>query len=263
MTTVTTLLIAIGASSLAGSLHCVAMCGPLVGLSGGARSLRLALIHSLGRLATYATLGVAAGLVGRAVDVAGQLAAAQHVAAIVAGGVIVVGGVRAIAVARGWLRVHPASATRWKRGLVQIRSRPSGFPPPKVFSILVPRFARTTRTENRSMVVGRRPARRAWLIGVLTGLLPCGWLWAFVVSAAGTASPSTGAAVMAVFWLGTVPAMTGVLTLGGPVIDGVRRKLPVISACVLIGLGLATLAVRWRDAGVTGVTAPHCHRSPS
>lgn len=216
------------AASLAGSLHCVAMCGPLVGLHGGARSLRLAGVHALGRLATYATLGVLAGLVGRAVDVAGRLAAAQHVASIAAGLVIVAWGVRAIAVARGWWHVRAARATLWHRGLVQIR--------------------------------GRRAVRRAWLIGVLTGLLPCGWLWAFVVSAAGTASPAAGAVVMAVFWLGTVPAMTGVLALGGPVIARIRRRLPVISACVLIALGLATLAVRWRDAGATGVTTPHCHQ---
>ncbi|TMQ22619.1 MAG: hypothetical protein E6J90_12105 [Deltaproteobacteria bacterium] len=92
---------AILGSSLAGSLHCVAMCGPLVGLHGGARSLRLALIHALGRLTTYGALGALAGLVGSAVDVAGHLAAVQHVAAIVAGGAIVGWGVRAIAVAAG------------------------------------------------------------------------------------------------------------------------------------------------------------------
>lgn len=223
-----TLSAAIFVSSLAGSLHCVAMCGPLVGLHGGARSLRLAVVHALGRLTTYATLGALAGLVGRAVDVAGRLAAAQHVASIVAGVVIVAWGLRAIAVARGWLTVRAAGATLWQRGLVQIR--------------------------------GRRAVRRAWLIGVLTGLLPCGWLWAFVVSAAGTASVAAGAAVMAVFWLGTVPAMTGVLALGGPLIDRIRRRLPAISAGVLIALGLATLAVRWHDAGATGVTAPSCHR---
>jgi len=216
-------------SSLAGSLHCVAMCGPLVGLHGGARSLRLALVHALGRLTTYAALGALAGLVGRAIDVAGHLAAIQHVAAIVAGLVIVAGGVRAIAVARGWLGAHPRHATLFQRGLHQIR--------------------------------GRRAVRRAWLIGALTGLLPCGWLWAFVVSAAGTARPSTGAAVMAVFWLGTVPAMTGVIALGGPVIARLRRRLPVLSACVLLVLGLATLATRWRDAGVTGATTPHCHEA--
>jgi len=217
------------ASSLVGSLHCIAMCGPLVGMHGGARSLRLALVHALGRLATYATLGIVAGLVGRAVDVAGRLAAAQHVAAIVAGAVIVAWGVRAIAVALGWLRVRSAEGVWFKRGLHQIR--------------------------------GKRAVSRAWLIGVLTGFLPCGWLWAFVVAAAGTASPWTGAAVMTAFWLGTVPAMTGVLAIGGSVIAGIRRRMPVISACVLIALGLTTLAMRWRDAGAPGVTAPACHRS--
>jgi len=221
------LLAAIFVSSVAGSLHCIAMCGPLVGLHGGARSLRFAAIHALGRLTTYAVLGAIAGLAGRAIDLAGRLAAAQHIAAIVAGAVIVAWGARSIAVALGWLRVQPATATLWKRGLIQVR--------------------------------GRRAARRAWLIGALTGLLPCGWLWAFVVSAAGTASPWAGAAMMAVFWLGTVPAMTGVLAFAGPVIERIRRRMPVISACVLIALGLVTLGARWRDAGVTGITAPHCH----
>ena len=216
-------------SSLAGSLHCVAMCGPLVGLHGGGRSLRLALVHALGRLTTYALLGALAGLVGSAVDVAGHLAAVQHVAAIVAGCVIVGWGVRAIAVARGWLAARSGGGALFQRGLVQIR--------------------------------GRRAVRRAWLIGVLTGLLPCGWLWAFVVSAAGTASPAAGAATMAVFWLGTVPAMTGVLALGGALLAPIRRRMPVISAGVLIALGVATLAARWPSAGVAGATAAHCHRS--
>ncbi|MEO7735023.1 MAG: sulfite exporter TauE/SafE family protein [Kofleriaceae bacterium] len=219
-------------SSLVGSVHCVAMCGPLVGLHGGVGSLRLALVHALGRLTTYAVLGAAAGLVGRAVDLAGHLAAVQHVAAIVAGVVILGWGVRAIAIARGWLRADGrGGGALFQRGLVQLRTR--------------------------------RAVRRAWLVGVLTGLLPCGWLWAFVVSAAGTASPWLGAATMAVFWLGTVPAMTGVLALGGPMIAVVRRKLPVISACILIALGLVTLATRWRDAGRAGVTQPQCHRGAS
>jgi sulfite exporter TauE/SafE len=216
-------------SSVAGSLHCVAMCGPLVGLHGGARSLRLALVHALGRLTTYAALGALAGLIGRAVDLAGHLAAVQHVAAIAAGVVIVGWGARTIAIARGWLQITGTSPALVHRGLVRLSAR--------------------------------RAVTRAWLIGVLTGLLPCGWLWAFVVSAAGTASAWRGAAVMAVFWLGTVPAMTGVLAFGGPMIARIRRKLPVISACVLIALGLVTLAARWSDAGEPGVTAPHCHRS--
>jgi len=225
-----TLWMTILGSSLAGSLHCVAMCGPLIGLSAGRQSIPLALVHALGRLTTYAALGALAGLVGGAVDLAGRLAAAQHIAALVAGGAIVIWGLRGIAVARGWLSAGTTGGALFQRGLVQLR--------------------------------GRRAAQRAWLIGVLTGLLPCGWLWAFVVSAAGTASPAVGAAVMAVFWLGTVPAMTGALALGGAVTAAVRRRMPVISACVLIALGVATLAVRWRDTGAAGVTAPHCHVAP-
>lgn len=227
MTGVTALLATTLGASLLGSLHCVAMCGPLIGMSAGARSLRLALLHALGRLTTYAVLGALAGLVGGAVEIAGHLAAVQHTAAIAAGVVIIGWGLHAIAVARGWLRTTAAGGTLFQRSLVQIR--------------------------------GRRAAPRAWLVGVLTGLLPCGWLWAFVVSAAGTAHPASGAVVMAAFWLGTVPAMTGVLALGGALVAQIRRRMPVISACVLILLGVATLASRWVDAGDTGATAPHCH----
>jgi len=225
----TALWAAIFASSLAGSLHCIAMCGPLIGLHGGARSLRLALVHALGLLTTYAALGALAGLLGRAVDMAGHLAAIQHGAAIAAGVLTVGWGLRTIAIARGWLRTAGSAPALFGRGLVQLRAR--------------------------------RAVSRAWLVGVLTGLLPCGWLWVFVVSASGTGSPCAGAAVMTVFWLGTVPAMTGLLALGGPVIARLRRKLPVISASLMIALGLVTLATRWRDAGATGETPSHCHRS--
>lgn len=221
------MLVAVLGASLAGSLHCLAMCGPLLGLHGGARSLRLALLHGVGRLTTYATLGAVAGLVGGAVELAGHLATAQHTASLIAGATIVAWGVHSVAVARGWLHVAPRATSTWTNRLVQLR--------------------------------GRSAARRAWQLGALTGLLPCGWLWAFVVSAAGTASAWRGALVMLVFWLGTVPAMTGMLALGGPVIARLRQRLPILSACVLIALGLTTLAVRWHNAGATAITAPTCH----
>lgn len=234
---------AILGASLAGSLHCVAMCGPLIapGLAGGARATRLALLHAAGRLATYVALGLAAGAIGGAIDLAGSLGDVQRVATILAALTIfgwaiytVVGTRRArtapapaparTGVVRGWLR-----GRAFQRGLVHLRTR--------------------------------RPGRRAYVIGVLTGLLPCGWLWAFVVSAAGTGSPATGALVMAVFWLGTVPAMTGVLALGGSLIDRLRRKMPLVTAAALVALGVGTLAVRWPSAGTHGVTRPSCHEA--
>src|SRR5690606_26485689 len=43
--------------------------------------------------------------------------------------------------------------------------------------------------------------------GVLTALLPCGWLHGFVLAAAATRSASSGALLLSVFWLGTAPAL--------------------------------------------------------
>lgn len=221
----TALLPAIFVSSLIGSVHCIAMCGPLVGLHGGA--LRLALLHSLGRLATYVTLGVLAGAVGRAVDLAGNLGTVQRVATIVSGGVILAWGFYQLAVVLGWARDPKLKTTAFASSLVRLGKR--------------------------------RASTRAWLIGVLTGLLPCGWLWAFVVSAAGTGSLALGALVMFVFWAGTLPAMTGVLVIGG----WIKRRMPVVTAAVLIVLGTVTLATRWSEAGAKQVQAPSCHEVKS
>lgn len=101
--------------------------------------------------------------------------------------------------------------------------------------------------------------KRSYLIGTLTGLLPCGWLWAFVIAAAGTASLLGGALVMFAFWLGTVPAMTGLLAFAGPVVSRIRARMPAVTAVALVALGIGTLALRWHDAGVTQVEAPSCH----
>jgi sulfite exporter TauE/SafE len=212
-------------SSLVGSVHCIAMCGPLVGMHGGA--LRLALLHSVGRLTTYVVLGAVAGVIGRAVDLAGNLGTVQRAATIVSGAVIIAWGLYQLAVVFGWARDPKLKSTVFASSLVRIGKRRAG--------------------------------TRAWLVGVLTGLLPCGWLWAFVVSAAGTGSPLLGMLVMATFWLGTVPAMTGVLVVGG----WIKRRLPIVTAGVLIVLGIATLATRWRAAGTQQVRAPSCHEVKS
>jgi len=228
---VTAMLPAILLASFAGSIHCVAMCGPLVGLHGGAKTIRLALVHALGRLTTYALLGALAGMIGHAIDLAGDLGTIQRAASLVAGGVIVGWGVYQLAVAAGWRRVAPAPlGSAFTDGLLRIRSR--------------------------------RVVMRTWLVGVLTGFLPCGWLWAFVVAAAGTGSALGGVLVMTVFWLGTVPAMTGVLAFGGPAIAWLRGRLPVVTAIAMIVLGLGTLAVRWSDAGRAQVERPSCHEVP-
>ena len=215
-------------ASVVGSVHCIAMCGPLVALHSGARTVPLALVHSVGRLTTYVVLGVGAGVVGNALDLAGDMSAVQSIAMLIGGIAILAWGLVALAVARGWRRDSGGMDTRaFARGLMRIRTR--------------------------------RPGLRVWLMGVITGLLPCGWLWAFVVLAGGTGHWWSGAIVMVAFWLGTVPAMVGVLAFAGPVLDRIRTRLPTITALVLISLGIGTLTMRWHDVGRAQVTHPSCH----
>ena len=187
-----------------------------MGLSGSANAAAAAGIGAASDGTTTA-LGIGAGAIGSALDVAGHVGAVQKVAMLIAGLAILTWGCVALATALG-LRLPrlTKTSTAFTQGLLQIRTQ--------------------------------RPATRVWLIGVLTGLLPCGWLWAFVVVAGGTGH-----------WWGTVPAMVGVLAFAGPLLDRIRTRLPLITAMVLISLGIGTLTMRWHDIGQAQVTHPSCH----
>ncbi len=230
----TALLATVFVASLVGSLHCVGMCGPFVAFysgadgSAGARRLLSHAAYSSGRLLTYAAFGLAAGAVGAALDVAGSLAGVQRVAGIIAGATMILWGVLALLQLRG----------------VRIFRHGSGDG----------RLARLFR-RGFSLVSTKPPVVRAAVVGLLSGLLPCGWLWAFVVTAAGTGGAVKGAAVMVAFWAGTVPALLAV-GFGAQLISGpLRRHVPAMTAVLLVGLGL--VAILGRPASVTAAIQRH------
>jgi len=233
----TALALTVLAASLLGSLHCAGMCGGFVAFyagdapSGMWRSAIWAhAAYNAGRLAAYASLGALAGAVGAVLDAGGALVGIQRVAAGTAGGLIVLWGAAALSQSLG-ARVPRLSAS--------------------------PAMLRATR---RALAgVARRPlAVRALALGALTGALPCGWLWAFVVTAAGTGSALGGAALMMVFWTGTVPVMVslgvGLTALAGPL----RRHVPAACAVAMIAVGLLAVAGRVHaPAGAAGTPAHH------
>lgn len=229
----TALLVTVLAASLVGSLHCVGMCGPFVAFysgadgSTGARRLLSHAVYSGGRLVAYVLLGLAAGAIGAALDLAGALTGVQRVAAVVAGVVMVAWGVIALLRIRGFKMFRHSG-----RSLLGGWSR-------RAFSI-----------------VGRRPPLvRAAAVGLLSGALPCGWLWAFLVTAAGTGSAIAGATVMAAFWLGTVPSLVAV-GLGAQLIGApLRRHVPALTAILLVALGV--FAILARPASVTAAISTH------
>lgn len=202
-------------SSLVGSLHCAAMCGPIAQLAGGVEPtgprLTPHLAYGVGRLAAYVVLGLVAGAIGAAVDVVGDLASVGRVAMMVAGATMLAWGAVTLLRALGVALPGP-SAGSGRPVLYAIRRR--------------------------------RPALRGALIGLFTAALPCGWLYAFVVVAAGTGSPLAGALVMATFWAGNAPALLGAGVVLRELARRLGRRLPLVTAGLQIAVGVVALAAR-------------------
>ena len=104
---------------------------------------------------------------------------------------------------------------------------------------------------------------RALLVGSFTALLPCGWLWAFVATAAGTGQPLAGALVMLVFWTGTLPALAGVGLAVGGFAARFRDRIPRFTAMAMIVVGLLTVAGRFRPHAHAGAHPGHAATAPA
>jgi uncharacterized protein len=221
-------------AGLAGSLHCVGMCGGFACAVGGdARgplaSLARQGLYNLGRVGSYVFIGALAGHVGAfVVEVCGdQLGiAAQRALALLAGALMVFIGLQFA----GLLR-H--AAPRWPGRLGEV-------------------FARTLSP------LLRAPGSAAPLVlGVLNGWLPCPLVYAFAAEAAASGDAASGALVMAWFGLGTFPALLvmGALGIAARRRDGwlvlrrTRRGAPALDvrvwsvrlgAVFLVGLGMLT-----------------------
>ncbi|MEO1512275.1 MAG: sulfite exporter TauE/SafE family protein, partial [Planctomycetota bacterium] len=209
------ILIAVLTASLLGSLHCAGMCGGLVLFAVGAdgkmeKRSSLHVAYHLGRAIGYAALGGAAGALGATIDIAGALNSNIRTSAMIAGALMVVLGLVTIA-----------------RNLGVARGR-----------VGQPRLLKRLGESAHRWAFGLAPAHRALMVGVLTPLLPCGWLYAFAVVAAGTGSPALGVLVLLAFWLGTVPVLgavgVGLQSLTAPM----RRRLPQVAPFIVVVMGL-------------------------
>lgn len=205
----------IACGGLLGSSHCVGMCGGfavLLGLHRGTvwRNLQGQLIFSLGRLTSYGTLGGLAGFAGKTLSE--RLPAMVNVPATLS------------LLAGLFLLWEGLKATGWGRG--------TAAGPATAGCLLGPLFS----------TLLRQPAlRSAYFAGLFTGLLPCGLVYAFVSLAASSGDLLTGAAMMLVFGLGTVPLMvltgTGAMLLSVPL----RQQMWRVAAWSVVLTGLLTV----------------------
>jgi len=208
-------------ASLLGSLHCVGMCGPfalLAGASARSRSAALAptAAYSLGRLITYSVMGFLFGSLGMAINQGASFNQWQQTATYFAGILMVVAGSIALLRCGGVTITLPSAG-----GLLQ--------------RLLQSLFQRT---------IALSPLKRALTIGLLTTLMPCGWLYVFAIAAAGTGSPLLGMFLMIAFWAGTLPIMCALMLGVSQIGQRWQQRLPVIMASLVLFLGIFTIMYR-------------------
>lgn len=162
---------------LISSLHCIGMCGPLAlslpvqGLSASRRFVAIAGYH-IGRIGTYAVLGLVSGLVGKRIYIAGW----QHGLSILSGILIlltlIMGRVMRRTGTPFFLKAFYSRMQTWT--------------------------LRWWRSASGWRFVG---------IGSVNGLLPCGMVYIAMAGALGLPNAWAGMSLMICFGAGTLPAL--------------------------------------------------------
>jgi sulfite exporter TauE/SafE len=107
------------------------------------------------------------------------------------------------------------------------------------------------------------PVVRSAVVGGCTAALPCGFLHAFLVAAAGTGSAASGAIVMAAFWAGTLPAMVGLGAIVGVLSKPLRRHVGLVGALALVLFGVTSLLGRWTPSSLLDITGSGARAAPT
>lgn len=231
---------------LLGSVHCVGMCGGIVGAFSavpagavrgfpvpvtvhasavmGVQSARV-LAYNSGRIGSYMVAGALAGGLGGGVRTLASLAALQAGGYLLANLMLVALGLYLMDAWRGLAVLEGAGAHLWRR------LRPLGAALQPLDSPL-----------------------KMLALGSLWGWLPCGMVYSVLLTAFMSGSAAAGASVMLAFGLGTLPMLLA-LGMAGARLRGVLQRRGVRRGAGLVVLGFGLLGIL-RAAGIGGA-GPH------
>ena len=99
-----------------------------------------------------------------------------------------------------------------------------------------------------------------FILGMLNGLLPCGFVYFFAITAASTANPIYGAFVMAIFGLSTIPAMFSLGFLASlSTATSFRNMMMSLSSFAVILYGSYTIYNGYDYIARSDKTITECH----
>jgi len=216
--------------------HCVGMCGGIVVAYTSTKvdekwskttQAFAHLIYSLGRVSTYVLLGAMFGYLG---GVATFNNYTNGGLLIFAGVIMILAGLSLMGKVKFLTLIeHSFSKSEW--------------------------YQKSFRSLLRS-----RTLFSFYLLGMLNGLLPCGFVYFFAITAASTGSALWGAMVMLVFGLSTIPAMFSIGFFVGLFKQSSFRSLMIkLASIAVIGYGLFTIYNGYGFITDPNRTLLHCH----
>ena len=224
----------------AGGLHCAGMCGGIVhalcasdrGTAGG-RRLGYLIAYNAGRVASYACAGALAGALGQAGLLTRAAPVLQPVLFALASLMLTALGLYLAGALPALSRLESAGGRLW----------------------------RTLQPWTRHLLPVNSPARAVGL-GALWGWLPCGMVYAVLLTALSLGSWWQGALLMLAFGAGTLPTLLGIGLASTQVARMGRRGIARISAgCVIAMFGVYSLAGVFHS-GTTAGDGLLCHVVP-
>ena len=171
---------------LLGGVHCLGMCGSLVGIlttqlpKGGAR-WPFHLAYNSGRVASYTLAGALAGSLGQAGLLLRDVVPIQHLLFALSSLMLIALGLYLAGIWGFVRRIEGVGRVLWQR--IQPLTR-------GLFPVTTP--------------------LRAFLLGTLWGWLPCGLVYSVLVTAMASGHAQSGALVMLAFGLGTLPNLLSI-----------------------------------------------------
>ena len=215
---------------LAGSLHCVGMCGPLAMAlpmgQGRDQQILNILLYNSGRAITYGLLGLLFGWLGNNFFIAGY----QQVLSI--------------SVGIGILLLYFINS-----------SKTNLFP-------FINRFTNAIKNALVTQMKSKSLFKSSLLVGILNGLLPCGMVYLAIGSAMATGSIQNGTLLMFSFGLGTIPLMALLMIFGKSIKFSwrlqLKKALPIMVVCMSVllilrglNLGIPYVSPRLNVEGTT------------
>lgn len=224
---------------LISSLHCIGMCGPIAMMlpvdhnNPTKKALQIMTYH-LGRIFAYALLGLAFGLLGKGLYLAGM----QQQISIGVGVMMIV---IALVPERIFAKYNFSK------------------PVYKVISNLKTSLGKQFKKKSFDALFS---------IGFLNGLLPCGMVYAALFGAIAMQNVALGMSYMMLYGLGTVPMMSLVVYASGFISNSWRNQLqrviPVVTVFLGIlfivrGMGLGIPFISPTDVSLFVQATPDCH----